>query len=69
MALDMTVNSNPLLNINVRGCGWYCLKTIYQIGTVVLCAIKNVIMQQTSVECGKMSNGARHVTVKVKFTL
>ena len=46
MALDMTVNSNPLLNINVGEYGRYCLKTIYHIGTVVLYVIKNVIMQQ-----------------------
>jgi len=46
MALDMTVNSNPLLNINIREYGWCCLKTIYQIGTVILFVIKNIIMQQ-----------------------
>jgi len=46
MALDMTVNSNPLLNINVGEYGQYCLKTVYQIGTVVLYVIKNVICMQ-----------------------
>ena len=40
MALDMTINSNPLLNINIGEYGRYCLKTIYQIGTVVLYVIK-----------------------------
>jgi len=71
MALDMTVNSNPLLNINVGEYGQYCLKTIYHIGTVFLYVIKKCYMHATkrSVECGKMSNGARQVRVRVKFTL
>jgi hypothetical protein len=46
MALDVTVNSNPLLNINVGEYGQYCLKTVYQIGTIVLYVIKKFLCMQ-----------------------
>lgn len=70
MALDMTVNSNPLLNINVGEYGQYCLKPVYQLGTIVLYVIRNFIcMQRRGLWKEKMSNGARQVTVKVKCTL